>query len=215
MRIKSKSIINYENKGKPILKETRLDLILHPVRIRIVMALAGQQKSPAELGELLGDVPQATLYRHIQKLVAGGLLEVVAERRVRNTVERIYSLKPGSAYLSLGEAGQLTREDHLRGFVSYLLGLLDDYARFIREADLPDDLNRMGFQKLAFYVSPEEFQAFNQLMNESLAPQLAKGPAPGRTRQLLALITLPDVTLSPDAGDAETALPDASWPETN
>lgn len=156
------------------------------------MALAGEMKSPAELGELLGDVPQASLYRHLHRLVAGGVLEVAGERRSRSAVERLYTLKPGAAYLSQGDARQISREEHLRGFTSYLLALLEDYARFLREADLPGDLSRVGFQKLPFNASDEEFQAFSRQLNESLLPHLSHQPAPGRRRQILALVTLPE-----------------------
>ena len=50
--------------------ETR-DLLLHPVRLRIVQALVGSPMTPLHLKEQLGDVPQATLYRHLSQLFEG------------------------------------------------------------------------------------------------------------------------------------------------
>lgn len=42
---------------------TKVDLLLHPVRLRVVQALLGQEMTPQQLVDALGDVPQATLYR--------------------------------------------------------------------------------------------------------------------------------------------------------
>lgn len=48
------------------------DLLLHPVRIRIVQALLdGSELTTGELTARLGDIPVATLYRHVAKLSAG------------------------------------------------------------------------------------------------------------------------------------------------
>jgi len=49
------------------------DLVLHPVRMRILLAVAhGQQMTPLALAAQLPGVPQATLYRHIKALAASG-----------------------------------------------------------------------------------------------------------------------------------------------
>ncbi|NNJ11357.1 helix-turn-helix domain-containing protein [Chloroflexales bacterium ZM16-3] len=45
------------------------DLLLHPIRLRIIVALTVQQLTVQQLAGVLPDVPQATLYRQIHKLV--------------------------------------------------------------------------------------------------------------------------------------------------
>jgi Fe2+ or Zn2+ uptake regulation protein len=64
-------------------------LRLHPVRLRILEAFLGDRKlTTADLRAELPDISAASLYRHIAFLVEGGVLEVVAERRVRGAVEQ-------------------------------------------------------------------------------------------------------------------------------
>ena len=64
------------------------DLLLHPVRLRIVQAFLGDRAlTTAQLAAELGDVPHASLYRHVSLLAKAGVLHVVAERRVRAVVE--------------------------------------------------------------------------------------------------------------------------------
>ena len=77
--------------------ESKTDLIMHPIRIRILLALVDRKLTPLQLGEQLADVPQATLYRHLNKLMQGGLLEVIEERPVRGTVEKVYGLNQNAA----------------------------------------------------------------------------------------------------------------------
>ncbi len=77
------------------------DLLLHPIRLRIVQALAGRPMTPRHIKEKLHDVPQASLYRHLSQLLAGGLIQVVDQQPVRGTVERTYALVEEA--VSLGE----------------------------------------------------------------------------------------------------------------
>lgn len=65
------------------MSNARANLLLHPVRLRIVTAAAGRELTAADLAAALPDVPQATLYRHLKRLVDGGMLAVVAENPVR------------------------------------------------------------------------------------------------------------------------------------
>ncbi len=59
-----------------------LDLILHPVRLRIVHAMSGgRTRTTSELCTSLPDVPRTTLYRHVGLLAEAGVLEVVGEQR--------------------------------------------------------------------------------------------------------------------------------------
>ncbi len=75
-----------------------LELLAHPVRLRIVHALRGDRAlTTAELSALLPDVSKAMVYRHVDLLASAGILEVAQERRIRGAVERLYRLRPDRA----------------------------------------------------------------------------------------------------------------------
>src|SRR5438477_12246920 len=110
---------------------SRADLILHPVRMRLIVTLARRQLTARQLSELLPDVPQATLYHHLGILTRAGLLRVVSERRVRGTIEKLYALADDSAILGQAELANASREDHLRYFTVFVASLLGDFARYL------------------------------------------------------------------------------------
>src|ERR1044071_3339364 len=102
------------------------DLLLHPVRLRIVKAFLGDRAlTTSQLAAELEDVPPGSLYRHVARPPRAGGLQVVAERRVRGAVERTYTLRPAAAHIQPGEARAMTREEHTRG-------LLASVARVVR-----------------------------------------------------------------------------------
>ena len=51
---------------------SRLDLFLHPVRLRILVALGVLERTTRELAASLDDIPVSSLYRHLQTLLDAG-----------------------------------------------------------------------------------------------------------------------------------------------
>src|SRR4051812_12945959 len=106
-----------------------LELLAHPVRLRIVHALrGGRSLTTAQLGALLPDVSKAMLYRHVDLLAGGGVLEVAEERRVRGAVERHFRLRPDRASIDPELAASLTPEDHRRGFAAATAALISEFT---------------------------------------------------------------------------------------
>src|SRR5690349_846199 len=94
-----------------------VDLLLHPVRLRIVHAMSGGRTlTTSQLCDLLPDVSKATVYRHVALLADGGVLEVTGEQRVRGAVERHYRLNRARAVIDAGTAASVSKEDHRRVF---------------------------------------------------------------------------------------------------
>jgi DNA-binding transcriptional ArsR family regulator len=172
---------------------SRADLVLHPVRMRLVMTLARRQLTAGQLSELLPDVPQATLYHHLGILTRAELLRVVSERRVRGTVEKRYALAEESALLGPADLANASRDDHLRYFTIFTTTLLADFARYLQQ-DAPIDLlaDGVGYHETPFYLSDEEFAQAAAAVNQALLPYLNNQPAPHRRRRLFATIVIPD-----------------------
>jgi DNA-binding transcriptional ArsR family regulator len=190
----------------------RADLILHPVRMRLLAALARRELTARQLSELLPDVPQATLYHHLGMLTRAGLLRIVSQRQVRGAVEKRYALAEDNTSLSPADLASASRNDHLRYFTIFVATLLGDFARYLQR-DAPIDLfaDGAGYRETPFYLSDDEFAQAAAAFNQALLPFLGNQPAPHRRRRLFAIITFPDAEAVGALDDAasSTASPEA------
>jgi hypothetical protein len=183
------------------MSKAKADLILHPLRMRIIMTITGKQMTAQNLAAVLPDIAQATLYRHINKLAQGGVLAVVEERPVRGTLEKVYSLSESGAFLTAEDIAGLGKDDHMRMFNSFVAILLGEFSRYLDSTENPDFVaDGVSYSKLLLYASDEEFMQMGQKLNEALGPLLGNQPAAGRKRRMLTTIVLP----APDEPDPAT-----------
>jgi hypothetical protein len=176
------------------------DLLLHPVRLRIVQAFLGDRAlTTAELSGELSDVPAASLYRHVARLVAAGVLQIVAERRVRGALERTYVLRLAAARVSLAEIEAMSPDDHRQMFRAFTAGLLADFDRYLQRdrIDLVRDGVSFGIEGL--WLDDAEFRELMLDLYRVLQPRRVNLARPGRRRRLLASVLIPGGE-GPDAG---------------
>ncbi|GLW25147.1 ArsR family transcriptional regulator [Microbispora triticiradicis] len=168
------------------------ELLLHPVRLRIVQALLGDRTlTTGELRAELPDVPTATLYRQVAALVEGEIIEIVAERKVRGTFERSYRLRAANAIVTAEDAAGLGADDHRQAFMTFVASLLADFDRYLYHGDFDLGRDGVGYRQTAMYLSDEEFREFLGDLAAVLRPRLANRPAPGRVRRLLSTVVMP------------------------
>lgn len=180
-------------------------LLLHPVRLRIVQAFMGGDRrlTTRQIAAEIPDVPEASVYRHVARLAGAGVLEVVAECRVRGAVERTYVLRASAARIGPDEAAAMSPEEHQRAFLAYVAGLLAEFDRYLAVA--PDPVrdaatHAASYQVAGMWLSDEEFSRFGRELAALAAPLLANLPAPGRRRRVLYTVVLP----AAEPGDRET-----------
>ncbi|MEV7227208.1 helix-turn-helix domain-containing protein [Polymorphospora sp. NPDC051019] len=172
-------------------RERWAELALHPVRIRILRAVAGARLTTHDLVELLPDVPQATLYRHVAMLVKTGLLDVVEERKIRGAVERVYALPEHGATLDAAALATATPEDHARYFTAFVSSLLSEFSRYLARERIDFTADGVGYQQLVLHLTDAELGEFAAGFNALVGPLLGNGPGNGRTPRLLATVLMP------------------------
>jgi hypothetical protein len=168
------------------------DLLLHPVRLRILQVFLGDRAlTTAQLSAELSDVPAASLYRHVARLVAGGALQVVAERRVRGAVERTYVLRQAASRVRLDEIASMGTDELRAMFMAFVAGLLGDVDRYLARGK-PDLLrDGVAFGLEGMWLTAAELSELVRELNIVLADRRANQPAEGRQRRLLASVWLP------------------------
>jgi DNA-binding transcriptional ArsR family regulator len=177
-----------------ITKEAQ-QLIIHPVRQRIFGALAGRELTTEQIAALLDDIPPATLYRHIDRMLRGGLLIVHGERKQRGRTMRVLALNEDAGLLARDAIDAQSVSANSEAVNAFLSGLMASYASALR-----DPLVTPGDWRLAGYhaeLSPDEEAALSSAIHNLLIEACAQPPAPGRRRRLLAFGALPERSLPP------------------
>ena len=169
------------------------DLLLHPVRIRIVQALLdGSELPTGELTARLGDIPVATLYRHVAKLSAGGVLTVTGETRVRGAVERRYALDFPNAVVTPETLRTMSTGQHQQAFTVFVATLLADFDRYLDRPEVDLVRDGVSYSQVALWLSDDELDELRRELAESLTARMANKRSSRRPRRMLTTILMPD-----------------------
>ncbi|MFC3770165.1 helix-turn-helix domain-containing protein [Paenibacillus sp. GCM10012303] len=177
----------------------KADLLLHPIRMRIIQQLMlGKPLTTAQLLEELGDVPQATLYRHIHLLIEADMIEVVDTNKVKGTEERVFSVKKDQIQISDKEAEVTSQEDHLRHFSAFHANLLQLATSYITE-NSPTQYkeNGFGYWFAPMHLTNDEFQELIDSINTYIEKAIHNEPTPERTPRIFAGMFIPQKSKGP------------------
>lgn len=169
-----------------------LDLLLHPVRLRVVHALSGgRSRTTSDLCVQLPDVPRTSVYRHVGLLAEGGVLEVADEQRVHGAVERHYRLRRDRPAITSGGAASMTPADHRRGFAVAMAVLLAEFNAYLDRPGADPAADSVGYLQGTLWLTPGERDEMIAELHDVFAARRDNGPAPGRRPHLLSPIFFP------------------------
>jgi DNA-binding transcriptional ArsR family regulator len=169
-----------------------LELLAHPVRLRIVHAMSGgRELTTAELCARIPDASKAMLYRHVDLLAGAGILEVADERRVRGAVERRYRLRRDRVAVDADAAAALAPDDHRRVFATSMAVLVAEFNAYLDRENTDPAEDLVGYRQHAVWLSRAELEELIVALRRVLLPRLANEPAPGRAQYLLSPILFP------------------------
>ncbi len=168
------------------------DLVLHPVRLRIIQTLLGGiELTTAQIAAKLSDVATATLYRQISTLVEAGVLDVVGERRVRGAVERTYKLHVSSTEVSDHDLAKMSAAEHKQAFATFVASLLANFDAYADRGDVDMVRDRVGYRHRALWLTDEEMDEFLAQIRGLYAEKAQNEPGKGRVRRLVSNVFIP------------------------
>jgi DNA-binding transcriptional ArsR family regulator len=169
-----------------------LDLLLHPVRLRVVHAMTGgQTRTTSDLCALLPDIPKTTLYRHVGLLAEAGLLEVAGEQRVHGAVERRYRLRQTRARIDPDTAASMSLDDHRRAFAAAMATLLAEFNAYLDREHADPAADSVGYTQIPLWLSQGELAELITEVRGAIVSRAHNKPAPGRRLHLLSPILFP------------------------
>ena len=136
------------------------ETLLKPQRIEVLRQLA-EPRTCNEVAARLGQTPQRVYY-HVKRLVEAGLVEQVADRKVRAITEGIYQASARSYWLSprlVGRLGVSDRPAQDAMSLGYLLDLMEEVQADVGALDRTLELPSVGIAG-HLRVRPEEREQF-------------------------------------------------------
>lgn len=169
-----------------------VELLLHPVRLRIVHAMSGGAVlSTAEIVAKLPGVSQATVYRQVALLAEGGILEVEGEQRVRGFVERRYRLRTENAVIDAARAADATADDHRRIFPIAMSVLLAEFEAYLDTPDADPARDQVGYRQHVVWMTDEERAGLIEGLRDAILKVVSNESKDGRRAYFLSPLLFP------------------------
>ncbi|MBB4824706.1 DNA-binding transcriptional ArsR family regulator [Sporosarcina luteola] len=173
---------------------SKAEILIHPVRMKIVLALMQHQEglTTKEMVKIIQDVPQATLYRHIQVLTDSDVIQVVEERKVRAVMEKYYGLNEEAARLNMDDWRNLSKEKKLNYFSYYQMLLMSRYQNYLTVLDQDKTKEDTStFSLLELRLSEDQLNDFQNELNELMFKYYGAGEKSSTTATTVAVTILP------------------------
>lgn len=170
-------------------------LIAHlsdPVKAKLIMEIREQERvTTGQLANVFNQIPQATLYRHMKKMLIDGIIKIVSEVPVRGTVEKVYALdfdftennktimetNDGKAYYQMAAL--------------YMLGILGEFKEYADRENIDLSGDGAGFSHVPIYATTEELFVALEQIKDILQPLISNSYKDGRKLRNLCIITTP------------------------
>lgn len=180
-----------------VIIEKLLECFVNPAKSSILLQLYTQKQMTAkELKAACPEIPHATLYRHLSKMVDDGILEVVQERKVRAVTEKTYGVKIDiDNFQGIPELLQQNRGDvFFQLYMQFSMQLAREFSEYCARQDIDIVNDCASFFTGPVRASKEELQEAIIKIGEILTPLRPweqKEEAAGRNLHSLAIIVTP------------------------
>ena len=169
-----------------------LKSIMNPVRIKIIQELSMKGTATTkEIASACGEIPQATLYRHLSNLMKNGVITVLSENRIRGTLEKVYAIKENPSQTINNKLETLTKDDLSDLFIQFIVSLLTDYNACMSQEIVMKELGSwIGFRSCSLLLTNEELLEMLIEVNKIIIERLANKAAPNRKlRKFSTIVT--------------------------
>lgn len=157
---------------------TKLELIMHPIRFRIMQVLSSRQLSEADIAHHLTDIPASLVARHVAMLLEAGTLTQLPDGR--------YGIAAGGDTFDADDISEITPEQYTAYFGVFANGLIQNFAGYVKATGGGTD-SEMYFDEY-FYMSDDEYGEFINDVLALFAKTQNTQPERGKKRRKFAVI---------------------------
>lgn len=169
-----------------------MDCITNPVKCKLLLEIHSQGKATAKhLADIYNDIPQATLYRHLKKMLSDGILQIVDETQVRGTVEKTYSL----AHNINSDMETMLEENsgklYMQYFMQYIIGFAKQFQKYCQSPNIDIKNDMTGFSLAPLYLSDDELTSLVTSISQIISAVKNNEPTPDRKLRTIGVIVSP------------------------
>ena len=178
-----------------IVGNVQRQVLLHPVRMRVVLALGSKDLTTKQVRAKMPDVAQASLYRAIARLVDAGIIAVVERRQRGGVMERVYRV------VNAPDVGHVAATTH--GFVA----AADTLARALSvdaaqwAASPRWQPHQAHLRREVLHLSTEQFARFTTRVDKGLDEATADDRPHDATAVIVTIAAIPASADVPTCGD--------------
>jgi DNA-binding HxlR family transcriptional regulator len=169
-----------------------MECITNPVKCKLLLEIYAREQATAKhLSDTLDDIPQATLYRHLKKMLSDGILKVTEETPVRGTLEKTYALAfdLGSDFETILAENSGTL--YMQTFTQYFLGFAKQFREYCNSPDINIKEDMSGFSLSHLYLSDEELTELIKSISKVISAAEKNAPKEGRKLRTIGVIVSP------------------------
>lgn len=170
-----------------------MDCIVNPVKSQIILSI--QKKGECTAKDLLSSqnyIPQATLYRTLNRLVDSGILKIVAENKVRAVTEKVYALNESFLNINQSVIEQNDGEAYFKLFTNFIIVLMKEFQNYAEKPSINIVNDVSGFSAVPIYATGEEMLEIGKKFKEIIAPyQTRNTSVKEQNMRILATIVTP------------------------
>ncbi|MBH1941807.1 helix-turn-helix domain-containing protein [Mobilitalea sibirica] len=170
-----------------------LKSMMNPIRLKIVQEISLKGTATTkEIAQICGDIPQATLYRHLNALLKQNIIEVVSENQVRGILEKVYAIKENPQEDIDKRVNELSKQEVTELFTQFIISLLSDFEHYMsgkKSINIIED--KAGFRSYPLFLTDDEFMEMMGEIHESIQKRLENKPSSDRKLRKLSTITIP------------------------
>ena len=166
--------------------------MIHPTRMKIIQEIIKRGSATTkDISKVCSDVPQATLYRNINKLVKDNVITIASENKIRGVLEKVYkiNINPYSKIDDLVKENNT--EELLNLFYQFSMNLMSDFQNYVQGDEVDILKDKIGFSSCLINLDEEEVEEFMLEIRESILKRLDNKKTPERRVRKLSTIFIP------------------------
>lgn len=162
------------------------------VRFRIALELIDKDEgiSIMQLGKLLEDISQATLYRHVKSMLDDNLIKIVGVQKLEKGEEKLYSLNTEEYRISEEEWNLASLEEKIDFITYYFMYILHSYKNYNLNTDNEkNDKSTFSISKLS--LNDNDFIEFQDEISDLLTKYYKLPKKSDSLERTVSLVIIP------------------------